>query len=402
MYDFSTVVRPEPVKDLPSETLAALVEASNAFAVDLWNRIRCQEGNLAVSPSSISLALAMTWAGARSETAGQMAEVLHLEGREGIHEAAATLLYDWNDPSRTAYELRIVNRLFGEQSYRFEEEYLELVRRRYGAPLERIDFRYAPEPSRARINAWIEQQTAERIRDLLSPGDVGELTRLILTNAVFFLGKWVKPFHEENTLQAAFRAPGLKIRVPTMQQVGNFNYCRKANVKILELPYRGGDFAMTILLPRAANGLPALEKRISTTVLDRWRADLQLRSVAVAIPRFTIDPASPILLKSTLAEMGMPRAFDRSAADFTGIADPPDSQDRLFIDEVVHKSYVKVDEAGTEAAAATAVLPTATASRGLWTPKPKPFRADHPFLFLIRDVRSRVILFVGRVTDPRA
>ena len=196
MHDFSTIGRPKSVKDLPSETPAALPEASNEFAVELWNRIRRQEGNLAVSPSSIYLALAMTWAGARSETAGQMAEVLHLQGREGIHEAAATLLYDWNDPSRTAYELRIVNRLFGEQSYRFEEEYLELVRRRYGAPLERIDFRYAPEPSRARINAWIEQQTAERIRDLLSPGDVGELTRLILTNAVYFLGKWVEPFYE--------------------------------------------------------------------------------------------------------------------------------------------------------------------------------------------------------------
>jgi len=375
----------------------ALVEASNAFAVDLWNRVRRQEGNLAVSPASISVALSMTWAGARGETADEMAQVLHLERPNRIHEAAATLLHHWNNPDRSEYELRVVNRLFGEQSYDFKEEYLELVRRRYGAPVERLDFRNAPEPSRARINTWVETQTAERIRNLLPPGAVNDLTRLILTNAIYFLGKWVNPFHEDSTRDAVFRTPGHKVQIPMMHQTGDFLYCGTGDLKILELPYRGGDFAMTVLLPSAVDGLKALEKQISTKVLDRWLADLREQPVQVAFPKFTIDPTESMCLASILAEMGMRRAFDRNAADFTGIGDPPNAQDRLFINDVIHKPFVKVDEAGTEAAALTAMVMQILSLR---SPKPKEFRADHPFLFLIRDVRSRMILFIGRVTDP--
>jgi serpin B len=394
MGDFSTIVRPEPVETFSSQAMAALAEANNAFAADLWGRLPFEEGNLAVSPASISMALAMTWAGARGETADQMAGVLHLEGREGIHEAAATLLNRWD---RSAYELRVVNRLFGEQSYHFVEEYLEFVRRRYGAPLECVDFRNEPEPSRVRINAWIEKQTAGRIRDLLSPGAVDALTSLILTNAVYFLGQWVNPFEEYYTHDAPFRAPGGEILVPTMHQTSHLLYCETADLRILEMPYRGGDFAMTILLPSAVDGLEALEKQISARMLDRWRADLRQVSVEVALPRFTIDPAGPIRLASILAGMGMPQAFDQGAADFTGIADPPNHQDRLFIGAVVHKSFVKVDEVGTEAAAATVV----EQSFGAYDPPPpRQFRADHPFLFLIRGVPNGMILFMGRVVEP--
>lgn len=399
MHEFSTVVRPESVKDLPSGRSAALVEASNAFAIDLWDRIHLHEGNLAVSPASISLALAMTWAGARGETADQMARVLRLEEPEGIHEAAAALLHHWNDPDRTAYELRVVNRLFGEQHYHFEENYLELVRQRYGAPLERVDFRNAPDASRARINAWIEKQTADRIRNLLSPGAVTDLTSLILTNAVYFLGKWFKPFQEDDTHDALFRAPGHEIRVPTMHQIDHFLYCETGDLRILEMPYKGGEFAMTVFLPSAVDGLKALERQISTSVLDRWLANLREESVEVTLPRFTIDLADPICLAPILVAMGMPHAFDQKAAKFTGIADPPDRQDRLFIDDVVHKSFVKVDEAGTEAVATTSVLMRFGAAQQ--PQEPKRFRADHPFLFLIRDVGSRIVLFIGRVIDPR-
>jgi len=259
--------------------------------------------------------------------------------------------------------------------------------------------RNAPEPSRTRINAWVEKQTAGRIRDLLSSGSVDELTRLILTNAVYFLGRWVNQFKVKDTHDAPFRTPDREILVPTMHQADAFRFCENDELAVLEMMYRGGNIAMAILLPRDKDGLPAFEERVSTNGIDRWLDQLRGQPVTVAIPKFKIDPPDPIHLTSTLAAMGMPLAFDRNSADFTGIADPPDPQDRLFISDVIHKSFVNVDETGTEATAAAAL---ATRCLSVRPTTAREFRADHPFLFLIRDTRSKTILFIGRVTDPRA
>jgi serpin B len=376
----------------------ALVTSTNQFGFELYPHAAAQEGNVAVSPASISLALAMTWAGARGETAAQMANVLHFENADAVHAAAADLLRRWNDPERDAYELAVVNRLFGHESFTFEDAFLSRTRQSYGAPLERIDFA-ASEAARTHINGWVEGQTNDRIEDLLPPRSLDPDTRLVLVNAVYFLGKWVSPFERESTRTVPFnRAPGDSVQVATMHRMGSYRYAHRDGVKVLEIPYRGDDFAMTFLLPDDAAGLSALEQRLDHELVGSLVGDLAPTQVAVALPKFEIRPAGSLALAPTLREMGMPLAFQRGAADFTGIANPPSPDDRLFISEVFHQAFVKVDEDGTEAAAATAVV-MARAGGAAMRP-PEEFKADHPFLFLIRDVRSGMVFFIGRVADP--
>jgi serpin B len=397
---------PEPVEGVTEAQSSALASAANSFSVELWRSLGARDGNLAVSSGSISLALAMTWAGARGETASQMAEKLHFDDTGGLHGAAANLLARWNDPERDSYELRVANRLFGDRAFAIEKEFLALTRDRYGAGIEGLDFRGAAERSRSRINGWVAGQTRDRIRDLLPKSSIDEGTRLVLVNAVYFLGRWQAPFETEATSDAVFHRSGGEptVRVPTMHRTGSHRYAETDELQVLELPYEGADFAMTLLLPRAVHGCSELEGQLSADQIARWIGALGYEPVEVAIPRFEIDPAEPLRLAGSLRAMGMELAFDPRAADFTGIAKASGSEDRLFIAEVFHKAFVKVDEAGTEAAAATAVDmgPTAAAPPFDEPPPPKVFRADHPFLFLIRDVRSGVILFTGRVSDPSA
>jgi len=372
--------------------------SGNAFGVDLWARLREQRGNLVVSPASISMALAMTWAGARSETAAEMARVLHFEGDpEAIHRAAAHQLASWNDMNRTAYSLRVANRLFGEHRYTFEQEFLSLTRDRYGAELEPADFRGQPDPSRQRINTWVAERTEQRIRDLLPPNSIVPATRLVLANAVYFLGTWTHQFQPSRTADLPFHVDGGRpVPVPTMRQTEDFGFAEVPDATLLELPYRGDELSMVIILPTAVNGLPALEQSLSVERLEGGA--LPRTNVSVSLPRFTIDPAQPLPLGQVLQAMGMPLAFDAERADFTGIATPPDPAQRLLISDVFHKAFVSVDEEGTEAAAATAVVMMEGAGRPA---EPRSFVADHPFLFLIRDTRSRAILFLGRVVSPQ-
>lgn len=393
--------RPETVQGLPEDAEAAHAAAINAFAQDFWQRIRTRNGNLVVSPASISLALGMTWGGARGPTAEQMATVLHFDGHEGdaVHGAAANMLARYNDPAREELELRVVNRLFGEQTYTFEQDFLSMVRSRYGAPLEPMDYRNAPEPSRLRINGWVAEQTRERIRDLIPPRVIDGDTRLTLVNAIYFLGKWQQPFETHATRNAPFwTSASASAQVPTMHQTGSFSFAETDGVKLLEMPYRGGDFAMVFVLPNARDGLAAVEQRLTAERLDGWLSTMQADRIEVALPKFEIDPADSLALKELLSAMGMPLAFDRQQADFTGIANPPSPADRLFISHVFHKAFIKVDEEGTEAAAATAVVMARAGSA--FVPPQKTFVADHPFLFLIRDTRSGAILFLGRLVNP--
>lgn len=389
----------------PTDAQASLFAAStNAFALDLWARVRATPGNQIVSPASIAIALDMTYGGARSETAAQMARVLHApDDAAALHEAAGNVLSTWNDPARESYTLAVANRLFGERTFTFEPSFLALTRDRYRAPLEPVDYVGAADPSRVHINDWVAGETRDRIRDLIPPGAITGDTRLVLTNAVYFLARWLVPFERTATLDADFFANGTaRTSVPTMHSVQYARYREAQGVQVLELPYRGDEIAMTIVLPRTRDGLSAVEAQLDAAHLATLTSSFDTsRRIAVALPKLRIAPEPAMRLSETLRALGMPLAFERGSADFTGIANPPRPEDRLCISEVFHKAFVQVDEDGTEAAAATAVAMVGSGAAPP-TDAPIPFTADHPFLFFIRDVRSGAILFMGRVVDPSA
>ena len=395
----------EPQAALPpptDEQRELFAQATNAFAVDSWGQLRSTPGNLAVSPASIEVALAMTYGGAAGETQAAMARTLHVEGEPAaFHEAAGRQLGSWNDPEREIYELRVANRLFGERTYALRDPFLELTRQTYGAPMELVDFRGDAEGVRGHINDYVSGFTNERIVDLLPSGALDSDTRLVLTNAIYMLAKWSVPFDPNMTHPAPFHVGGASAteNVDMMNRRGSYGYADLDGVNVLELPYQGDDLSMVIVLPDATDGVAAVEQGLSVAGIAAWIAALSPTEVQLALPKFRVEPEESIELKPTLTALGMGIAFDSENADFSGMANPPDPRERLHISHVFHKAFVAVDEEGTEAAAATAVV----MGRGAGMPQPAPeFRADRPFLFLIRDVHSGAILFLGRVVDPRS
>lgn len=379
------------------EPAADLASAIDALGVDLYQRIRGQEGNLAFSPASISLAFGMTWAGAAGDTASEMANVLHYPG-PGVHADAERLLGRWNGRHQ-GLTLRVVDRLFGEQSYTFEAPFLALTRDRYHAPIERVNFRSAAEAQRAHINAWVAEQTEQRIDELLPAGILDSLTRLVLVNAVYFLGEWVRAFDPAATTPASFSGPSGSVTAQMMHQTASFRFGETDDAQVLEMTYRGGAYAMLIVLPKNRRGLEALEASMDVGKLAAWQAALTEQRVEVFFPRFTIDGAK-LDLKEILPAMGMRRAFSAGLADFSNMARPTNPEEELYIAAAVHEAFVEVGEEGTEAAAATAVV---MAARGGRPPPQAPvpvFRADHPFVFAIRDTQADTTLFLGRVVDP--
>jgi len=382
----------------PTVENPVFAEASNAFGFELWSHLRTSSGNQVFSPASIAVALDMAFAGARGETAEQMARVLHApEDAATLHAGAGAALAAWNDPAREAYTLAAANRLYGERSFRFETGFLDLTRERYGAPLESVDFVRDADGSRTRINRWVEVQTRDRIRDLIPAGALTSDTRLVLVNAVYFLAKWEKPFERDMTTTAPFFAGGdREVKVPTMHRTDPIQIGDAPGLQILELPYRGSDLAMTIVLPRDRTGIEALEAQLDAGKIHTWIEGLRTARVELALPKFRIAPEPALSLGDLLREMGMESAFD-GRADFSGIASPVRPEERLYLSDVFHKAFVQVDEEGTEAAAATAGSMRAFSMQ---VDPPIVFRADHPFLFLIRDLRSGTVLFLGRVDDP--
>ena len=373
-----------------NEDLAALMQGNNAFAFDLYARLKDADGNLFFSPFSVSTALAMTFGGARGQTEAQMAEVLHFDlPQERLHAAfgAFSELWSAGDDERP-YQLSVANALWLQQGMTLLDAFLELTKAHYGAGLRKVDFVNATEQARQTINAWVEQQTQGKIKDLLKPGIVDPATSLVLTNAIYFKGTWQLQFDQKNTADAPFTiAPGGQVQVPMMHQKGDFAIGRGDGVRLLELPYAGGDLSMVVLLPAEPDGLPRLEQALTADNLSCWLATLHKREVALYIPRFKMT--CEFDLASTLQSMGMTDAFTQQA-DFSGM-----TGDRsLFISAVVHKAFVGVDEQGTEAAAATGVVMKRTAL-------PPTFRADHPFLFVIRHRPTDSILFIGRVANPK-
>lgn len=388
-----------PVAPPAAEAVAKLAAGSNAFGFDLYQRLRKTPGNLVVSPASVTTALAMTWGGAKGDTASQMKKVLHLEGTpEEVMTTSGTLAASLEDPNRPI-KFRIANQLFGEKTFKFEQPFLDQTKKAYGAPLEALDFQGAADPSRVKINTWVEGETEKRITDLLPKDAITADTRLVLVNAIYFLGDWESPFEKEKTQNAAFfTTKSDKKDVPTMNRTGSYKLAQKDGMKALELPYKGGAMSMVVVLPDQVDGLDALEKSLDSKKLADLGKEMKSERVWASIPKFEIAPASSLSLGEDLKEMGMKDAFDRKKADFTAIANPPKPEDKLFIGKVFHKAFVKIDEKGTEAAAATAVVMPKAGSAA--PAEPVPFKADHPFLFFIKDNTSGLVLFMGRVADP--
>ncbi len=377
-----------------------VVESNAAFCFDLYHALRERQGNLFFSPYSVSVALAMTRAGAAGETASQMDAVLHLpaEGVAAGHRELARQLEPplvseiGEDGTREipAYELNLANALWGQEGMAFRKPFLTLLEKDFGAPLSRVDFG-EPGEARERINDWVEEQTRQRIRNIVPEGQPTADTRLALANAIHLKAPWEEPFKTGRTVEAPFRiAVGEQVTAHFMHQTKSLGYTGTDEVQVLSLPYRDGRMSMLILLPRQEDGLEDLEARLAPERLSSWLSDLRPTRVHVTFPRFEFE--SSFDLTGTLAAMGMPDAFDSEHADFSNM-----SELELFIGLVMHKAFVAVDEEGTEAAAATAVMMALAAAPPRETIE---FRADHPFLFLIRHRDTGVILFLGRLANP--
>lgn len=376
------------------DEVSAIARSGNQFGLDLYHQLRSKSsGNLFFSPASISTALAMTYAGAAGDTAQEMSQVLHFDSlpRAQIHAAFASLLGMLQTSEGAPYQLRVANRLWGQQDYAFLTDFLTITRREYGAELAPVDFVRQTEPTRQTINQWVEQRTNDRIKDLLPSGSLSSLTRLVLTNAIYFKGQWKHAFAPTATQDAPFyRSPADTVTVPFMHQDETFSYGATDDLQILELPYVGDHLSMLVLLPRERDGLSALEQSLRIADLEKWLAGMRRKKVNVYVPRFRLS--EKLELKSALSALGMPSAFDERRADFSAMNGNRD----LFVSSAVHQAFVEVNEEGTEAAAATGVV-VGIRSAPLM---PEEFRADHPFVFLIRDHRSGQILFLGRVVDP--
>lgn len=372
--------------------------ASNTLGFELFGKTKGAT-NFAISPASISTAMAMTWAGAKGETAEQMKKVLHFEGTPAEVSEVAGKMSRWLQDDTRAVKLRIANQLFGEKTFKFEQPFLDLTQKAYGASLEAVDYRGDPEAARLKINGWVETATEKRIVDLIPKGALTKDTRLTLVNAIYFLGDWQAPFDKDDTKDADFSVTkSQKKKVATMNASSHFNFGEKAGTKILELPYKNAVTQMLVLLPKEVDGLVGLEKSLNPAKVDELIKTLSDKKVEVALPKFEVNPSESLPLADTFKSLGMKLPFDK-AADFTLMANPPNPDDRLYIQSVFHKAFVKVDEKGTEAAAATSVSMARVTSAQI-PEKAESFKADHPFFFIIRDRQSGLILFMGRVVDP--
>ncbi|HUG29523.1 MAG TPA: serpin family protein [Candidatus Limnocylindria bacterium] len=377
---------------------AALAAAAiNDFGLELLRDATAHDENAVLSPASIVLALAMARAGARGDTAAEMDEVLrgaasdeHVSWLNALDAALAVRSGTFKDRFNEDADvlLRIANQSFAQQDFPFEASYLDALAARFGAGLRLVDFELHAEAARRDINAWVSDQTKERIPELLPQGSVDDLTRLVLVNAIYLKAAWLSPFEEEATEPATFtRLDGSSIEIPTMHDTSGFRYAEGDDWQAVELPYVGRQLAMLIVLP---DNLPAFEAALDGAGLDAITAALEDRRVQLSLPRFGIE--SKLGLNEVLSDMGMPLAFDPPSADFSGITPVSD----LYISDVIHQANIDVDEEGTEAAAATGVVMGITSM----PPEPIPLTVDRPFLFALRDVETGAILFLGRVVEP--
>ncbi len=385
--------RPAPTAGEVREARQAQVEADNRFSVELYRAVADAHTNQIASPYSVATALAMLREGARGESRDELSRALHLEGDVASGQGALASRID--AIGQSGVTLRVANRIFVDESLHVLDAFRDALAERYHAPLEALDFRGAPEPARQHINAWIAEQTNDRIRDLLAPRTIGPDTRLVLTNAVYFHGQWATPFDPARTTPLPFHVDGrTEVAVPTMRGTRRLAIAQEDGVTVAELPYVGDALAMVVVVPDAQDGLPALLASLDEGALTRWTSSLHERGdVQVALPRFRVAPTESLDLGRPLHRLGVTRIFEPGQADLTGITA---EQPRPFVGAVIHRAFVEVNEEGTEAAAATAIIMREGAAR-----RPE-LIVDRPFLFFIRDVESGLVLFLGHVVDPRA
>ena len=384
----------------------SVVNANNQFAFELYDELSSKPGNMFYSPYSISSALAMTYEGARTQTADEMKSVFYFPENDILRPNFAAIYNKINSGSNQ-YELRTGNALWVQQDYPFLEDYTTTVENYYGGKAANLDFVTETEQSRQTINNFIAEQTNYKIKNLIPPGAINTYTRLVLTNAVYFKGTWEWQFDPTDTRDMDFRTPDNVVKTPMMYmkpEKARLNYADLDELQILELPYKGDALSMLILLPKQGEEYDfdtgevisydyTLEDiGLSLENLEQWKSQMEETSLdAIYLPKFEFD--TKYSMESTLSAMGMPTAFSAESADFSGMTGFRD----LFISAVIHQAYVKVDEVGTEAAAATAVVMGTTAIQ-----KRTIFRADHPFIFIIQEKETGNILFLGKVVDTNS
>jgi serpin B len=399
----SQVVQSDKPRDtspsVDESDLTALVDGNNAFAFNLYQLLKQTGGNLFYSPYSISEALAMTYAGARGETEKDMAEALNFTlSQDRLHPAFNSLDLQLKQRGQGAegkngagFRLDVANAIWGQKGYQFLAQYLDVLAQNYGAGLRIVDFIKQTEQSRVTINQWVSDQTQGKIKDLIPPGVINDMTRLVLTNAIYFNAAWRYPFDEKATSDGQFYLlDGSSVTVPMMKQTESFGYVEGANYEAVELPYSGQELSMVILLPKAGEFV-TFENSLDAELVKTIISQLEMNEVSLTMPKFEYE--SSFGLKQALSTLGMGIAFT-SDADFSGM----DGNHDLLIQDVLHKAFVSVDEAGTEAAAATAVIVGLTAIPA----QQAQVTIDRPFLFLIRDISTGSIIFVGRVLNPVA
>jgi serpin B len=371
---------------------SGVAHAINAFTAAAYKEVAQGNANVILSPFNIATALSMARAGARGQTALEIQTVLHWKGEPDYDAAFATLLADLGKAGNTGgNELNTANGLWVQKGFAIQPAFETTLANNYNAPPTALDFAANPDAARSRINRWTEERTKDKIKDLFKPGSIDARTRLVLTSAIYFYGKWQDPFPASRTQPAPFtQSTGAVSEANFMNQTSHFGYTETPSVQILEMRYAGTGMAFDVLLPNTVKGLADLEKSLTAENLTGWLGNLSSRNVQVSLPKFRAE--AEFSLGKALSAMGMPTAFT-GKADFSGIA----PKGGLEISEVVHKAFVDVSEQGTEAAAATGIGIRAASMPA----SPVVFRADHPFVFLIRDTKSGAVLFIGRLTNPR-
>ena len=385
--------------NIPQSDLTTLVNGNNIFAINLFHTLQTQDGNLVFSPYSISLALAMTYAGAHNQTESQMAKAMQFNlPQDQLHPAFNALDLALANEGKAQgsngqpMQLNIANAVWAEQSYSFQQAYLDLIAKHYGTGIQQANFKKNFDAVRQQINNWVSNQTKNKINDLLAPGSVDALTRMVLVNAIYFKADWDVPFDANNTSDSNFnRLDGSQSQVKMMNN-GKLTlpYIKGNGYQAVELPYNGNTAAMDIIMPDQGN-FQNFESTLDAQKINEIFNSMQSTPIALGLPKFTFT--TNFSLSDQLKSLGMTDAFDSNKADFSGMTGNHD----LFISDVIHKAYVAVDEKGTEAAAATAVIMEAMSA-----PMQQKVHLviDHPFIFIIRDLKSGQILFVGRVLNP--
>jgi serpin B len=379
---------------LSKYTLESLAESNNLFAIDLFNQVQSKSENLIFSPYSIGTVMAMIYSGSAGNTAKEMREVLYFPRQELLDPVEATMLKSlMTTDTMEGTDFRLANAIWAQEGFSFLPSYMQRLERHYHAPLTLMDFMNLTnrEENRKKINHWVEDHTNNRIRDLIQPGILDANTRLVLTNAVYFNGGWMYPFDKNSTAASLFHVNKQEsIKTDFMHQTGNFPYYEDEEIQAIGLPYKGDRMTLMVILPRSIEGWRMVSRIITHERLRLVISELGSREVRLALPKFRSE--LQVNLRQELTSMGMGTVFSRDA-DLSGMT----GEKNMFVDEVIHKAFIEVNEQGTEAAAATAAI---IGLKSSLREDPVRFQADHPFVFILIDRQTGCIIFMGRLVKP--